>query len=195
MSSNRFKLVLKPETPTLIGIKSLNVLQEQPYIDGSGNIDMSANFVLVKNIEAGTQNFTTNGEKGIINVYSDSSNSNVSCVNFKHDITNIIGNNRRYSSFQPNGTNFIAGSITGNPGTVSFNTTSDLRLKTNIKSIGSVNNGSSEKYSIGNDISFNTWLSAVNQLKPCIFEYNSGVVGSGNENLHIKKQQLVIILA
>lgn len=187
MSSNRFKLVLKPETPTLIGIKSLNVLQEQPYIDGSGNIDMSANFVLVKNIEAGTQNFTTNGEKGIINVYSDSSNSNVSCVNFKHDITNIIGNNRRYSSFQPNGTNFIAGSITGNPGTVSFNTTSDLRLKTNIKSIGSVNNGSSEKYSIGNDISFNTWLSAVNQLKPCIFEYNSGVVGSGNEKFTYKK--------
>ena len=183
--TNRYKLVLKPETPALIGIKSLNGIPEQPYLDGSGNIDMSANFLLVKNIEAGTQNFTTNGEKGIINVYSDSSNSNVSCVNFKHDIQG--GNNRRYSSFQPNGTNFIAGSITGNPAQVSYNTTSDLRLKTNIKSIGSVNNGSSEKYSIGNDISFNTWLSAVNQLKPCIFEYNSGVVGSGNEKFTYKK--------
>ena len=183
--TNRYKLVLKPETPALIGIKSLNGLPEQPYLDGSGNIDMSANFLLVKNIEAGTQNFTTNGEKGIINVYSDSSNSTVPCVNFKHDIQG--GNNRRYSSFQPNGTNFIAGSITGNPAQVSYNTTSDLRLKTNIKSIGSVNNGSSEKYSIGNDISFNTWLSAVNQLKPCIFEYNSGVVGSGNEKFTYKK--------
>ena len=119
MSSNRFKLVLKPETPTLIGIKSLNVLQEQPYIDGSGNIDMSANFVLVKNIEAGTQNFTTNGEKGIINVYSDSSNSNVSCVNFRHTIQG--GSNRRYCSFNAivNNPNLIAGSITGNPAQVS----------------------------------------------------------------------------
>lgn len=183
--TNRYKLVLKPETPDLIGIKSLNGIPEQPFLDNSGNIDMSGNFLLVKNIEAGTQYFTTNGEKGIINVYSDSSNSNVSCVNFKHDIQG--GNNRRYSSFQPNGTNFIAGSITGNPAQVSYNTTSDLRLKTNIKSIGSVNNGSSEKYSIGNDISFNTWLSAVNQLKPCIFEYNSGVVGSGNEKFTYKK--------
>ena len=186
MSLNpRYKLVLRPEFPTIDGVRSLNGLPEQPFLDNSGNIDMSANFLLVKNIEAGTQNFTTNGEKGIINVYSDSSNSNVSCVNFKHDIQG--GNNRRYSSFQPNGTNFIAGSITGNPGTVSFNTTSDLRLKTNIKSIGSVNNGSSEKYSIGNDISFNTWLDAVSQLKPRIFEYNSGVVGSGNEKFTYKK--------
>ena len=185
--NSRYKLVLRPEFPTIDGVRSLNGLPEQPFLDNSGNIDMSGNFLLVKNIEAGTQDFTTNGEKGIINVYSESTTSGVSCINFKHDITNIGGNNRRYSSFQPNDTNFIAGSITGNPAQVSYNTTSDLRLKTNIKNIGSVNNDSSEKYSIGSDISFNTWLGAVSQLKPRIFEYNTDIVGSGNNHFTYKK--------
>jgi len=188
MSLNpRYKLVLRPEFPTIDGVRSLNGLPEQPFLDNSGNIDMSGNFLLVKNIEAGTQDFTTNGEKGIINVYSESTTSGVSCINFRHAIQG--GNNRRYCSFNAmvNNPNFIAGSITGNPAQVSYNTTSDLRLKTNIKSIGSVNNGSSEKYSIGNDISFNTWLSAVNQLKPCIFEYNTDIVGSGNNHFTYKK--------
>ena len=188
MSLNpRYKLVLRPEFPTIDGVRSLNGLPEQPFVDTSGNIDMCGNYLLVKNIEAGTESFTTNGEIGIINVFSDSTTNGVSCINFNHDRNNIGGNNRRYCSFQPSNTNFIAGSITGNPATVSYNTTSDLRLKTNIKNIGSVNNDSSEKYSIGSDISFNTWLGAVSQLKPRIFEYNTDIVGSGNNHFTYKK--------
>ena len=104
MSLNpRYKLVLRPEFPTIDGVRSLNGLPEQPFVDASGNIDMSGNYLLVKNIEAGTELFTTNGEIGIINVFSDSTTNGVSCINFNHDRNNIGGNNRRYCSFQPNG--------------------------------------------------------------------------------------------
>lgn len=183
--TNRYKLVLKPETPELMGIKSLNGLNEQPYLDGSGNIDMSGNYLLVKNIEAGTQDFTINGEKGVINVFSNSTNNDTSCINFKHNIQG--GNNRRYSSFSPNDSSYIAGSITGNPSQVSYNTSSDLRLKSKIKMIGDSNTDSIEPYTIENDISFNTWLDAISQLKPRIFEYNSTIVGEGNEKFTYKK--------
>ena len=94
LSNPRYKLVLRPEFPNIDGVRSLNGLPEQPYVDTSGNIDMSGNYLLVKNIEAGTRDFTTNAEKGIINVFSDSTNNNTSCINFKHDRNNIGGINR-----------------------------------------------------------------------------------------------------
>ena len=81
MSLNpRYKLVLRPEFPKIDGVRSLNGILEQPFVDTSGNIDMSGNYLLVKNIEAGTKAFTTNGEIGIINVFSDSTNTNTSCI-------------------------------------------------------------------------------------------------------------------
>ena len=88
MSLNpRYKLVLRPEFPTIDGVRSLNGLPQQPFVDNSGNIDMSANFLLVKNIETGTEEFTTNGNKGVINVFSDSSANNVANINLKNTTT------------------------------------------------------------------------------------------------------------
>ena len=55
MSLNpRYKLVLRPEFPLIDGVRALNGQPEQPFVDQSGNIDMSGNYLLVKNIEAGT---------------------------------------------------------------------------------------------------------------------------------------------
>ena len=71
LSNPRYKSVLRPEFPNIDGVRSLNGLPEQPYVDTSGNIDMSGNYLLVKNIETGTENFTTNGELGVINVFND----------------------------------------------------------------------------------------------------------------------------
>ena len=172
MSNPRYKLVLRPEFSTNGGIRSLNGLPEQPFVDTSGNIDMCGNYLLVKNIEAGTETFTTNGEIGIINVFSDSTNTNTSCICFNHDIS---GNNRRYCSFQPNDTNFIAGSITGNSTTVSYNTTSDARLKQNIRTI---NNQEFNPFNTKlGDISYNTWLDPINDLRPCTFTYDASLIG------------------
>ena len=194
MSLNpRYKLVLRPEFPTIDGVRSLNGLPEQPFVDASGNIDMSGNYLLVKNIEAGTETFTTNGEIGVINVFSDSTTTGVSCINFNHDRNNIGGNNRRYCSFQPNNTNFIAGSITGNLGTVSYNTTSDERAKnliinnsiTTDKSlrISNTNDGSYNSYFLSDgqtpaieEISYTSWLESVNALCPLIYQFKSEVI-------------------
>ena len=203
MSLNpRYKLVLRPEFPTIDGVRSLNGLPVQPFVDQSGNIDMSGNYLLVKNIEAGTEAFTTNGEIGIINVFSDSTTNGVSCINFNHDRNNIGGNNRRYCSFQPNSTNFIAGSITGNPATVSYNTTSDARAKNLVinNSItskssrfnNSINDGSYNSYilssdsspSIGN-ISYSSWLDSVNALCPIIYQFKSDVVADTSFNFDL----------
>ena len=176
MSLNpRYKLVLRPEFPKIDGVRSLNGLPIQPLVDTSGNIDMCGNYLLVKNIEAGTKAFTTNGEIGIINVFSDSTNTNTSCINFNHDRNNIGGNNRRYCSFQPSNTNFIAGSITGNPATVSYNTTSDARLKQNIRTI---NNQEFNPFNTTlGDISYSTWLDPINDLRPCTFTYDASLIG------------------
>lgn len=200
--STKYKLVLRPdESVPRTGLRTLNGLAIQPFVDHSGNIDMSGNYLLVKNIEAGTEAFTTNGEKGIINVFSDSTTTSVSCINFNHDINNIGGNNRRYCSFQPNSTNFIAGSITGNPGTVSFNTTSDERAKNLVinnsitsksSRFNSINNGSYNSYilssdsppSIGN-ISYTSWLDSVNHLCPIIYQFKSDVVGDTSFNFDL----------
>jgi hypothetical protein len=203
MSLNpRYKLVLRPEFPTIDGVRSLNGLPEQPFVDTSGNIDMCGNYLLVKNIEAGTKAFTTNGEIGIINVFSDSTNTNTSCINFNHDRNNIGGNNRRYCSFQPRNTNFIAGSITGNPATVSYNTTNDARAKNlvidnkivldndlrfNKPYSGAYNSyivSSEANPSIG-DITFTSWLDSVNALHPLIYQFKSDVVVDTSFNFDI----------
>ena len=194
MSLNpRYKLVLRPEFPTIDGVRSLNGLPEQPFVDTSGNIDMSGNYLLVKNIEAGTEAFTTNGEIGIINVFSDSTTNGVSCINFKHNRNNMGGNTRRYCSFQPRNTNFIAGSITGNPATVSYNTTSDARAKNLVINNGttddnklrltSENNGAYNSYLVSSDTNpsignrnFVSWLDSVNALHPLIYQFKSDVV-------------------
>lgn len=192
--SIRYKLVLKPNTVVPeTGLRTLNeLLTNQPLMDSSGNIDMSANYLLVKNIEVGTQDFTTNAEKGIINIFSDSSNNNTSCINFKHDTNNIGGINRQYCSFQPNDTNFISGSIIGNSGSVSYNTTSDERAKNlvidnnivdNISRFTSASNGAYNSYilssetnpSIGN-VTFASWLDSVNALHPVIYQFKGDVV-------------------
>ena len=166
MSLNpRYKLVLRPEFPKIDGVRSLNGLPEQPFVDNSGNIDMSGNFLLVRNIEVGIEDFTTNGNKGIVNIFSDSTN-----------------NSRRYCLFNPriNNENYIAGSITGNPAQVSYNTMSDRRVKTNITSIGNEN-----KYkSNNNDYS---WLESVNALNPYMYSFDSEYVGAGNENFVYKQ--------
>ncbi len=202
MANTKYKLVLKPEenVPNT-GLRTLNGLSDQPLVDTSGNIDMCGNYLLVKNIEAGTQDFTTNGEKGIINVFSDSTNTNTSCINFNHNINNIGGNNRRYCSFQPNGTNFIAGSITGNPSTVSYNTTSDERAKNlvidnkivdNISRFNSENNGAYHSYRLSSDPNpaienhhFSSWLDSVNALHPLIYQFKSDVVVDTSFNYDI----------
>lgn len=201
--STKYKLVLRPdESVPGTGLRTLNGLAIQPVVDSSGNIDMSGNYLLVKNIEAGTEAFTTNGEKGIINVFSDSTTNGVSCINFKHDRNNIGSNNRRYCSFQSNSTNFIAGSITGNPATVSYNTTSDARAKNLVinNSItskssrfnNSINDGSYNSYilssdsspSIGN-ISYSSWLDSVNALCPIIYQFKSDVVADTSFNFDL----------
>ena len=202
MSLNpRYKLVLRPELPKIDGVRSLNGLPIQPLVDTSGNIDMCGNYLLVKNIEAGTKAFTTNGEIGIINVFSDSTNTNTSCINFNHDRNNMGGNNRRYCSFQPNGTNFIAGSITGNPSTVSYNTTSDERAKNlviddkivnNISRFTSENNGAYNSYILSSDPNpaignrnFASWLDSVNALNPLIYQFKSDVVAETSFNFDL----------
>ena len=174
MSLNpRYKLVLRPEFPKIDGVRSLNGLPEQPFVDNSGNIDMSGNFLLVRNIEAGIEDFTTLGEKGIVNIFSNSTDIGVSCINFRHAVN---GNSRRYCSFNSkiNNPNFIAGSITGNPAQVSYNTMSDRRVKTNITSINNEN-----KYRSNNDISY-SWLESVNELQPYMFSFDTDYVGDDN---------------
>ena len=200
--STKYKLVLRPDTSVPgTGLRTLNGVAIQPVIDSSGNIEMSGNYLLVKNIQAGTESFTTNGEIGIINVFSDSTTNGVSCINFNHDRNNIGGNNRRYCSFQPNNTNFIAGSITGNPAAVSYNTTSDERVKNLVidnsvtsksSRFNSINNGSYNSYilssdsppSIGN-ISYTSWLDSVNALCPIIYQFKSDVVGDTSFNFDL----------
>jgi hypothetical protein len=200
---SKYKLVLRPdEIVPGTGLRTLNGLPIQPYVDQSGNIDMSGNYLLAKNIEAGAEAFTTNGENGIINVFSDSTTNGVSCINFKHDRNNIGPNNRRYCSFQPNSSNFIAGSITGNPATVSFNTTSDARAKNLIinNSIvtsssrfnNNINDGFYNSYilssgstpAIGN-ISYTSWLESVNALCPIIYQFKSDVVADTSFNFDL----------
>lgn len=190
--STKYKLVLRPdEIVPGTGLRTLTGLSIQPFVDQSGNIDMCGNYLLVKNIEAGTQSFTTNTEIGIINVFSDSTTNGVSCINFNHNRNNIDGNNRRYCSFQPNGTNFIAGSITGNLGSVSYNTTSDERAKNLVinnsihanKSLrfnNNTNTGSYNSYIVSDgetpaigDITYNSWLESVNALCPIIYQFKS----------------------
>jgi len=175
MSSTRHKLVVRNvSTNGIYGIQTLNGTP-QPLIDDAGNIDMSSNFLKVKNIEAGIQEFTTNGDLGIINVFNNSTGNSVSCINFKHDRNNIGGNNRRYCSFDPsNNNNTIAGSITGNTVSVSYNTMSDSRLK-------NVSN-TSGNYMVDalTNNSYSNWLSSVNALKPCVYLYKS-LVGDGNQ--------------
>ena len=200
MSLNpRYKLVLRPEFPNIDGVRSLNGLPEQPFVDQSGNIDMSGNYLLVKNIEAGTEAFTTNGEIGIINVFSDSTNTNTSCINFNHDRNNIGGNNRRYCSFQPMNTNFIAGSITGNPATVSYNTTSDERAKNlvidtsttdnNKLRLNRENNGAYNSYMLrdggAEETNYTSWLDSVNTLCPLIYQFKSEVTTDTSFNFDI----------
>ena len=202
--STKYKLVLRPDAGVPgTGLRTLNGLPIQPYVDQSGNIDMSGNYLLAKNIETGNEFFTTNGEKGIINVFSDSTTNGVSCINFKHDRNNIGTNNRKYCSFQPDSSNFIAGSITGNPATVSFNTTSDARAKNliinnNIVTSSSsrfnnnINDGSYNSYilssdstpSIGN-ISYTSWLDSVNSLYPIIYQFKSDVVADTSFNFDL----------
>ena len=127
MTTAKYKLVLKPDTTDPgTGLRTLNDIYPQPIVTASGDIDMSGNHILIKRTEVGTQEFTTNGEKGIINVFSDSSNANVSCINFKHGTSNISDNNRNYCSFQSDNTSGIIGSIRGNSKQVSFNSISDL---------------------------------------------------------------------
>lgn len=178
--ASKYKLVLRPdqEVPGT-GLRTLNGLTEQPFVDTSGNIDMSANFLLVKNIEAGIEDFTTLGEKGIVNIFSNSTDIGVSCINFRHAVN---GNSRRYCSFNSmiNNPNFIAGSITGNPVQVSYNTMSDRRVKTNITSINNEN-----KYRSNNDISY-SWLESVNELQPYMFSFDANYVGDDNENFVYK---------
>ena len=200
--STKYKLVLRPDTSVPgTGLRTLNGVAIQPGVDSSGNIDMSGNYLLVKNIQAGTESFTTNGEIGIINVFSDSTTNGVSCINFKHNRNNMGGNTRRYCSFQPRNTNFIAGSITGNPATVSYNTTSDERVKNLVidnsvtsksSRFNSINNGSYNSYilssdsppSIGN-ISYTSWLDSVNALCPIIYQFKSDVVGDTSFNFDL----------
>jgi len=181
--STKYKLVLRPDTSVPeTGLRTLNGVAIQPVIDSSGNIEMSGNYLLVKNIQAGTESFTTNGEIGIINVFSDSTTNGVSCINFKHNRNNMGGNTRRYCSFQPRNTNFIAGSITGNPATVSYNTMSDRRVKTNITSIDNENKYRSNN---NNDISY-SWLESVNALTPYIYSFNTDYVGDNNGDFTYK---------
>jgi hypothetical protein len=201
--STKYKLVLRPDAGVPdTGLRTLNGIPIQPYVDQSGNIDMSGNYLLAKNIETGNEFFTTNGEKGIINVFSDSTTNGVSCINFKHDRNNIGTNNRKYCSFQPDSSNFIAGSITGNPATVSFNTTSDARAKNliinnNIVTSSSrfnnnINDGSYNSYilssgstpAIGN-ISYTSWLESVNALCPIIYQFKSDVVADTSFNFDL----------
>lgn len=186
---SNYKLVIKNDsTSGIYGIQTLNGIP-QPLMDISGNIDMSSNFLKVRNMEVGVEQFTTNGNLGIINTYSDSTNTNVSCINFKHTINNIGGNNRRYCSFDPsNDTNTIAGSITGNSVQVSYNTMSDSRLKNVI-----TNSGTYTSDNITNTV-YSTWLGSVNALNPCIYSYKSDIVGENNQLFTYKKQQMVLIL-
>ena len=177
--TSKYKLVLRPDQDVPeTGLRTLNGISIQPLVDISGNIDMSGNFLLVKNIEAGIEDFTTLGDKGIVNIFSDSQNIGVSCINFRHAVS---GNSRRYCSFNPliNDTNFIAGSITGNPAQVSYNTMSDRRVKTNITSIDNEN-----KYR-SNDISY-SWLESVNELQPYMFSFDTEYVGENNGNFVYK---------
>ena len=178
--TTKYKLVLRPDEQVPgTGLRTLNGISIQPFVDSSGNIDMSGNFLLVKNIEAGIEDFTTLGEKGIVNIFSDSQNIGVSCINFRHAIN---GNSRRYCSFNPriNDTNFIAGSITGNQAQVSYNTTSDKRVKNNITSIDNEN-----KYkTYNNDYS---WLESVNALNPYMYSFDPSLVGEGNEHFIYKQ--------
>ena len=72
-----------------------------------GILDISGDILRVKNIEAGTQDFTVNDEttnnKGVINVFSDSSANNVANINLKNTNTNLElyqnGNNRSYNQY------------------------------------------------------------------------------------------------
>ena len=199
MSGNNFKLVVRPNNNSIDGIRTLTNITEQPYMDSSGNIDMSGNYLLVKNIEAGNTRFTTGGDVGIINTFSDSSNVGVYSINVKHARNNIGGNNRRYCSFQPRNTGFIAGSITGNPGQVSYNTTSDERLKEVFYQNEVVSSrynpscvGQYTSHYVADDGSLinhtsTSWLGSVKELTPIIYRFNSasGVDSSFNYDISL----------
>ena len=169
MSLNpRYKLVLRPEFPQFDGVRTLNGLPEQPYVDQSGNIDMCGNYLLVKNIEAGTERFT---DKGVINVFSDfTSASQNACINYKHDpITTTPGNNRRtYCNF--NNGNFNQGSIISNNGgnTVLYTSISDRRVKTDI--------------SYSEDLSNNYWSDKIKLLKPNTYRFDNTIIGNSDSD-------------
>ena len=205
MSGNNFKLVVRPNNNgngnSIDGLRTLTNITEQPYMDSSGNIDMSGNYLLVKNIEAGNTRFTTGGDVGIIHTFSDSSNVGVYSINVKNARNNIGGNNRRYCSFQPQTSGFIAGSITGNPGQVSYNTTSDERLKEvfHQNEVVPANKRLAEDY-IGQytshyvaddgsliDHTSTSWLGSVKELTPIIYRFNSasGVDSSFNYDISL----------
>ena len=197
--NSRYKLVLRPEFPTIDGVRSLNGLPEQPFVDTSGNIDMSGNFLLVKNIEAGTQDFTVNDNtydnKGVINVFSDSSANKVANINFKNTNTHIHlhqnENSRSYSEYQTvvDGSNITTGIISGG----NFQTTfgilmdNDMMELCNYKFTYGGNNSeySTGKYIVpdrestfyidgtGGHIQYNTWLDQVNALKPYTYFYKT----------------------
>ena len=171
MSLNpRYKLVLRPEFPQFDGVRTLNGLPEQPYVDQSGNIDMCGNYLLVKNIEAGTERFT---DKGVINVFSDfTSASQNACINYKHDpITTIPGNaTRTYCNF--NNGNLNQGSIISNNGgnTVLYTSISDSRVKTDI--------------SYSEDLSNKYWSDKIKLLKPNTFRFDNTIIGNSDTTLY-----------
>jgi len=179
--ANKYKIVLKEFNANRDkGMTILNGGTEyQPYLDGSGNIDMSGNFLKVKNIEAGQTSFSINSQLGVINTYSDSTDTDVYCINMKHDRNNTGGYNRRYCSFLPRNTDNIAGSITGNNAQVSFNTMSDSRTK-NIEASGNIiNYSTTDTTSIkSTSTQYSTWLDSVNSLNPYTFSFKPSVVST-----------------
>ena len=153
----------------------------QPHITTTGDVEMSGNYLMAKNLEIGIEQFEIADKKAVINVFSDKTSANEYCIACKHERN---GNaDRKYLNFKSNGILNSAGSITGQGNfQVSYNTLSDSRLKTDISNV-ITRNEYVESRSTADDKADRPWLDTLEALDPITFKFkdpSSGEVDINN---------------
>ena len=205
MTSHKF--VLK-DTGQTHGVITVLPGVSQPSVDSSGNINMGDNYLKAKTIEVGIQDFTVNDNttdnKGVINVFSDSSANKVANINFKN--TNTYKhlyqneNSRSYSEYQTivDSSNITTGIISGG----NFQTTFGVLMDDNLMELcdsrftygGDNPLYSTGKYTVpdrgstfyidgtGGAITYDTWLQQINALTPYTYYYKTTTTSNGKFN-------------